>query len=121
MTSRARLVDLSLRKRLIAWKISPLWMGKPSPIQLWKADDGDSPLGSFSILQLKLFASSFDSFKVSDEVSELLLAEIDDVWEQKLRMGRRSLGGKQEMLSVRRMPSKILCSPSTKAIALILG
>ena len=54
MTSSARLFILSLRRRLMAWKTSPLWTGKPSPIQLQKADPTDSPFRSFSILQDKL-------------------------------------------------------------------
>lgn len=54
-TSRARLLALNFLKRLIAWKISCLKMGNPSPIQLWNAEETDSPLESFSILQLKLF------------------------------------------------------------------
>lgn len=104
-------MDLSLRKRLIAWKTSPLWMGKPSPIQLWKAEATDSPLDNFSILQLKLLASpSFDSFSVSDELSAGTKAASGDIWVQKLKTGRRLLGEKQEMLSVRHMARKALRS-----------
>lgn len=111
LTSRARLADLSRRKRLIIWKISPLWMGRPSPIQRRKADATESPLDNFSILQLRLFASpSFDSFRVPSGVSAGATAASSDVWVQNLRMRQRLVGQKHGMLSDRRIARKAVCS-----------
>lgn len=53
-TSSARFESWSLRRRLMAWNISPLLTGKPSPIQLWKTRPMGSPFGSFSILLQRL-------------------------------------------------------------------
>lgn len=50
-TSSALLFILSFLSLLIAWNMSPLWIGNPSPIQLWNADTTGCPFGSLSTLE----------------------------------------------------------------------
>lgn len=84
-TSRPRLMNLSLRKRLIVWKISPLWIGRPSPIQLWKADPMDSPLGTLSILWLKLFLVATIPWSINlSSLFDIEFSFASDTFEQKL-------------------------------------
>lgn len=81
-------------------------MGKPSPIQLWKAEATDSPLYNFSILELKLFASStLASFPISNDVSAGIAAASAE-----LQKVRRLMGCKEEMQNVRRSAANTLCS-----------
>lgn len=69
-TSSARLFLSNFLRRLIVWKMSPRWIGKPSPIQLLKAYPTDSPFGILSILKDKhLGPSNSDSEKFADKLS----------------------------------------------------
>lgn len=69
-TSSARLFLSSFLRRLMAWNMSPRWTGKPSPIQLLKANPTDSPFGILSILKDKhLGPSNSDSETFADEPS----------------------------------------------------